>query len=315
MTKVLLIGDLHVSDTPPVNCMDSYTDDIIEILMWLADYARNNDIDAVIWSGDIFDKKSPSKNSHALVLRMLEVVKEHEGKLWIVPGNHDVQYDRMDTLLTQQPLGVLFRAGAHLLDGWHESLPIYGVPWQRDWAHLDDTFLSWRLREHSDCLAVMHASIFPPELVEAVPYENLPAADVAKAMGNSGYLYYGHIHDYHGIFDVDNVMFANMGAISRGSLTESNKTRAVKACIWETGEGFTELDVPHKPADEVFKLEAAEVRAAQALDMEEFLRAVGSNTLDMVSVSATAEHIRALPDISDEVKALAVELLEEADGA
>jgi DNA repair exonuclease SbcCD nuclease subunit len=314
-----------------VNCTDSYTDDIIDILMWLGSCARDpkNDIDAVIWSGDIFHHKAPSKNSHALVLKMIELVKEHEGKLWIVPGNHDIQYDRMDTLLTQQPLGVLLNAGAHLLDGWHESLPVYGVPWQHDWSRLDDAFLSWRLdpwrfeklppvrrpHDRSDCLAVTHASIFPPELVEAVPYDNLPAADVAKAMGNSGFLYYGHIHDYHGIFDVDGVTFANMGAISRGSLTESNKTRPVKACIWETHRGFTELDVPHKPADEVFKLEAAEVRKAQALDMESFLRAVGSNTLDMVSVSGTAEHIRAMPNVSPEVKALAVELLEEADGA
>lgn len=344
MTKILVVGDIHVSDKPPINCTESYTDDIIEILHYVAGLEKRYGVDAVVWAGDVFDHKAPSKNSHALVLKMIAVVRAYRS-LWIVPGNHDISNDRLDSIHEKQPLGVLYAAGANELSGWHPELPLYGAPWQQDWeANLENAFIPWlmdpwrfepdlddinKMRPRDNCLAVTHATIFPPSMAEGVPYANLPAADVAKAMGNSGSLYYGHIHDYHGVFEEGGVTFANVGAVSRGSLTESHTTREVKVVLWtdegfygsdEIGDygfdpGFNEIVVPHKPASEVFRIQEGLDKKNQRLNMEQFLARVGSSTLAMSSTAAVVEHIRSRDDVSAAVKARSVEFLEDAEGA
>jgi len=321
MTKILLVGDIHVSDKPPVSCTETYTDDIIEMLKWIAGYAALNEITTVVWAGDVFDHKAPSKNSHALILKMIGVVNEYRNlgiDLWIVPGNHDISNDRLESIHEKQPLGVLYAAGALELVGWHPTLPLYGVGWQQDWeTHLNAAFYSFkvdapRMGEKPDkCLAVTHASIFPPKIAEGVPYEHLPAADVAHAMGNAGSLYYGHIHDYHGIYEVGGVTFANVGAISRGSLTESNASRKVMVATWENGI-FSEVEVPHKPASEVYRLDAVLAERSAAKSLDNFLAHVGQATLEIATTASVIDHIKTMA-ITPSVKALAIKYLEDAD--
>lgn len=356
MTKILLVGDIHVSDKPPAMCTDSYTDDIIEMLRWVADYAVQIGADAVVWAGDIFHHKAPMKNSHALVLKMIRVVQyyiERGLDLQIVPGNHDIVNDRLESIHAQQPLGVLYAAGAKELHGWHETLPLYGVPWQQDWttntsAALDRAFHSWRVDpwrfekdtnalSRSDCLVVTHAPIYPPDLVaKGVPFDLVDTRALADAMGNEGCLYYGHIHEDHGIFFDGGVSFANVGAISRGSLHEYNLERSIKVALWSDGDydgadgldlgepgggkvtllgvpGFFEIAVPHKPASEVFRLEQAMENRAAELDLSQFLARVGSAQVDMSSVASIVAHIRTA-DAPENVKARAIEFLEAADG-
>lgn len=344
MTKIIVVGDIHVSDHPPVNCTESYTDDIIEMLTWIADYAVEIEADAVVWEGDVFHHKAPSKNSHALVLRMIEVVKRHRGLLWIVPGNHDLSYDDLGSLHTKQPLGVLYAAGAHELNGWHPTLPLYGVPWQQTWTSDPETALkafdgfTEDGRSPADSLVVTHAPIYPPALVaQGVPFDLVSTQDLAKVMGGAGSLAYGHIHEDHGIFFDGGVTFANVGAISRGSLTEYNRERQVKVAVWSDGDydgedgldlgeagggkvtllgvpGFFEVVVPHKPASEVFRLDAAAVAKDAALDLEDFLTRVGSAQIDITSTGAVIAHVQGRKDVPERVRTRAVEFLEEADG-
>lgn len=325
MTQIVCVGDIHVMDRPPVNATESYTDDIIAMLKWIADYAYEIDADAVVWAGDVFHHKQPSRSSHALVLKMIEVVKHHRVPLWIVTGNHDISNDVLDSVHEKQPLGVLYAAGAKELVGWHPELPLYGVPWQHGWTTDVDAprsaFEGWRdpdldTKARMDPryrLAVTHAPIYPPGEAEKQLFELVPTKGpdgLSAAMGNEGFLYYGHIHEDHGIFEVEGVTYANMGAISRGSLHEYNVTRSIKVALW-TEEGFVEVPVPHKPAEEVFRIvEATEVKE-QKRDLSEFLTQVGSSTLDISSTGSVIEHIRTREDVAPRVKQTAIKILEE----
>lgn len=301
-------------DRPPVNATESYTDDIIAILEHTVQLERDLGADAVVWAGDVFHHKLPSRTSHALVLRMIEVVKKYQN-LWIVTGNHDISNDVVESVREKQPLGVLLQAGAHELTGWHPTLPLFGVPWQQRW-HSDgvvaEAFEDWRGENHTEGtkprLAVTHAPIIPPAENKEL-YETLSVDDIADAMDHTGYLYYGHIHEDHGIWEHGGVTFANMGAISRGSLTEYNLNRDIKVALW-TEEGFTEIPVPHKPASEVFKVEEAAEAKEQKLSLDRFLSEVGSSTLDISSTDSVIEHIRSLK-VEEPVKEKSIELLEQ----
>lgn len=325
MTKILCVGDIHVMDRPPVNATESYTDDIIDMLLWIADEAKRREVDAVVWAGDIFHHKQPSRTSHALVLRMLEVVHYYHSlglDLCIVTGNHDLSNEVLASVHEKQPLGVLYAAGARELIGWHPTLPLFGVPWQQNWTTSDtaawDAFSGWRddselVSERRLSLAVTHAPIYPPGEAEKQLFELVPTQGehgISHAMGNEGSLYYGHIHEDHGIFEVEGVTYANMGAISRGSLTEYNVERSIKVALWEDG-AFTEVPVPHKPASEVLKVSEVAEAKAEKISLDTFLTEVGNSTLDISSTSSVIDYIRGRTDVSPSVRQKAIEILEE----
>lgn len=345
MTTVILVGDLHLRDTPPVSCTPGYTEDILAMLGWIAALETEISADAVVQAGDVFDFKAPAKTSHALILRVIETFGRFKN-LWIVPGNHDMSSDRLESVFEKQPLGVVLAAGAaRTLNGWHPTLPVYGVPWQQDWTTNpgapERAFSAWRLdpwrfekdadaRDRSNCLAVMHAPVYPPALAEKVLFDLVPTGGplgLAAAMGGAGYGYYGHIHSDDGQFTDDGVTFANVGALSRGSRTDYNLIRKIKIMVWTdtpfygaghvTGDysfevGFTEIEIPHKPSSEVFT-EVDEVAKAEGLDLEAFLASVGSASLEVSSTASVVAHLRGMSEVDEVVRERAVGFIEDVD--
>lgn len=320
---VLCVGDIHLSDRPPVSCTDSYTDDILDMLSYVAKLEKAVKADAVVWAGDIFHHKQPSRTSHATVLKLAKVAQQYDN-LYVVTGNHDIQSDRLDSL-AKQPLGVLYEAGVlKELDGWHPTLPIFGVPWQQHWLAPGtpySAFEGWRVQmqekhlgyDPEKALTVTHAPIYPPSVADNVLFELVPLSGeggMSEAMGNTGYLYYGHIHEPHYKFEVEGVEYANMGAISRGSLHEYNLARKIQIAVWTPEHGFNAVDIPHKPASEIFKLAEAKEKKEEKMSLDSFLADVGNATLDISSTGTIIDHIRAM-DVEEPVKKTSIELLEE----
>lgn len=287
------------------------------MLRYIAKIEKAFNIDAVVWAGDVFHHKQPSRTSHQTVFRLAEVAQEYQN-LYVVTGNHDISNDRLDSL-SKQPLGVLYQAGIlKELNGWHDTLPIFGVPWQQHWrapGTIDDAFKAWREdtppHDLAKSLVVTHAPIYPPTVADNVLFDLLPLPEVSAAMWNQGSLYYGHIHEPHYKFEVDGVQYANMGAISRGSLHEYNLARKIQIALWTPEHGFNPIDIPHKPASEVFRLDIAAEKKEEKMSLDSFLADVGSATLDMSATETVVEHIRSL-EVSKPVKDTSIQLLEEA---
>jgi hypothetical protein len=260
---------------------------------------------------------------------MIQVVQHYRKlgiELIIVTGNHDISNDVLDSVHEKQPLGVLYAAGARELIGWHETLPLYGVPWQQRWLEPEtkhEAFAEWREQPAPDgqardidlSLAVTHAPIYPPHMAEDVMFELVPLSGddgLSAAMGNEGFLYYGHIHEDHGIFEVEGVTYANMGAISRGSLHDYNLEREIKVALW-TEDGFEEIPVPHKPASEIFRMEQAAAAKEERLSLDVFLSEIGTSTIDMSSTGSVVAHIKQQKDIEPRVRKAAIEILESVE--
>lgn len=316
--KVLAIADLHLSDRPPSSCTDRYTDDLFDLLYQTVELAKETCADAVVWGGDVFHIKAPSRNSHRLVLRVIEVIRSYPCPLFIVIGNHDIQNDRLDSACESQPLGVLFRSGALLLDGWAANgMPLYGVPWQQEFSNLrvfeaTQSYRDWQVHHPGEhALVVAHAPLFPPG--QESPFESYPAGRWAEAMCG-GSCFYGHVHDDHGTYDVGDpaVTFCNFGALSRGSLHESELTRQVSAALWdsETG-GFTRIALNARPAGEVFRLADHDRAAGMTGRLDDFLERIGEASLEVMSAESVIGYINGL-GIDPADAALAAELITEA---
>jgi DNA repair exonuclease SbcCD nuclease subunit len=330
VVKVMLIGDVHLSDRPPSSCTETYLEDLFNLLDQASAVAKERNVQAIVQAGDWFHIKMPSRNSHKLVIRSIEWAAAAPCPVLVVPGNHDLSNDRLESLNEGQPLGAVIRSEAvTMLRGWSTGPlkhQLYGVPWLQDWDNSDEdvreTEVSNALTHWQDlydgsvpALVVTHAPFYPPG--KEPKYENAefyPPGKFALHMGGHGSVYHGHIHDPHGEYVVGGVRFANYGALSRGSLTESHLTRQVGVTLWDSADGsfeFVPLDA--KPANEVFRLqEIGEVKTAQA-ELDAFLTSIGQTTVEVTSIEAVMTHIQSL-HLDKELVSLVEQLLTEAQG-
>lgn len=311
---IALLGDIHLADRPPSLRTETYTEDILAKLQFAAEEAKRRGADALVSAGDVFHLKTPTRNSHNLVQRTGEVLTSTGLPVFIVPGNHDLSNDRLDSL-RRQPLGTLSKMeGVELLMGGHPDLPIFGLPYLWDWQGQLPSWIS-RYREYSqglDTLMVTHAPIFPPG--EVPPYEFISADDWAERMG-TGDCFYGHIHDPHGSYAVPTsageVQMCNNGAVSRGSLHEATLKRKPHMTFWHGLGNFEAVEIPHRPVEAVFRLQEKEDIDERVNRVEEFLSSVGETTLDGLSLEEVAHQARAR-GFSPRTLALIEELVQDA---
>lgn len=338
MSLFLLYSDPHICDRAPSSCQDTYTDDLFGLLYQTVKVARERKVAAVACAGDFFHIKTPSRTSHELVNRAIDLIHAYPCPVYIVPGNHDIRHDRLESL-DSQPLGTLYRRGARRLQGWADDetgvleFPLFGVPWlqgygdygawEGDGPHppiehaLSAALCDYRAVDATRArptLVVAHAPLYPPG--QESPYEYFPAQRWAEAMGGGGNVFYGHVHESHGTYgfydENGQITFANFGALSRGSLHEYNLTRQVGCTLWDSDTGafeFVPLDA--KPASEVFRLTERQQVTDMQGRLDDFLASVGGTTLEAVSVESVIAHIRTL-GIGPAAEDLATELLTEA---
>lgn len=313
--KYVLINDIHLSDRAPASCTDTYLDDLFDLLEQAADLAAA-EYGSIILAGDIFHHKVPGRTSHATVMRLINWARASLAPVYAVLGNHDLSHDRVSSLYESQPLGVVIASGAiEELDGWMgNGEPVYGVPWQMtfDDTNVSEAFANYRESEYYEHhLVVTHAPLYPPG--KELKFEFYPTTSWAQAMGGRGTVHYGHVHEPHGIYEVDGVTFSNSGALSRGSLHEHNLVREVKVAVWDSNTGLIEhVALRAKPAEEVFRLTQAQEKKAKTLDLRNFLSSVESTRLDITSSASVLAHLREADHDADLVNIIE-KLLTEAE--
>lgn len=310
MPRYLLVGDIHLADRPPSSCTSTYLEDLFDLLEQTVTLESRFECDATIWAGDVFHVKAASRNSHRMVQRTIEIGRQYKNWL-IVPGNHDMEHDRLDSL-AKQPLGTLFKAGAVPCVG-NITPMLYGVPWQQDWSQFKPPVME------PDGLVVAHAPLYPATL--RPPHDEYVSMAWWASEQHDGSVYYGHVHDLHGVTKEGYVWFCNQGALTRGSLHEDNLLRKVAVTIWEpellhikresgTEGPFKRWELVHRPASEVFRLSDVKAVKDAKLRLDEFVEAVGSTVVDRVTTESVLA--AASTKLTDTGQKLVKHLLEQA---
>ena len=116
--KVIGIFDPHMSwHNPPVYKVD-YWANLKETLRTVFRFAKSNQVDAILFAGDLFHLKTASRNPLSFMAEVINLFREPQLDNIIVAGiagNHDVLFGNIEKGFDGQPISLLEAAGVYQL--------------------------------------------------------------------------------------------------------------------------------------------------------------------------------------------------------
>lgn len=312
--RLLTLNDLHLASRPPAARVDDYEAELFELLEQVAALAKRVEAKGVLIAGDIFHAKS--RVSIGLLVRLVRWCRDLQRAgvhVLVIPGNHDLLYNRYDSL-PDQPLGLLIAVGAmanvSTRPGLDQSVRltesdvvvrVVGVPFP-DAMDLD----RWRALPASDpgetavilghCFADVGGGEYFGEPVHAY-------AALADACPWGRVFVFGHDHADRGVVRIEDRWFVNLGALSRGAISDEDVSREIKCGLVDVGPSgvaVTQVRLRYRPAAELFDLNLRAKRTAERAHLETFvtqlaqdLQASGTSLLDRVTALSLPEAVRA----------------------
>ena len=104
--KFIFLTDSHIKGVNPGRRKDIYYVAVLKKLMEIGYVIKQEDIDFVVHGGDLFDLP---KVSNKLFGQVASIIKDWGKEMYVVPGNHDVYGQNIDTL-EHTSLGALSKA-------------------------------------------------------------------------------------------------------------------------------------------------------------------------------------------------------------
>jgi DNA repair protein SbcD/Mre11 len=312
--------DTHLSDNSPVSWKADYTEEIWNSLSQVGELAKQHQVNAVLDGGDYFHVKAPSKNSHHLVQKTALIHQGYKCPILMVPGNHDIRYNNLETL-ERQPLGTLYASRVfeqldeRVFEDGDLRVRVVGVPYSPNLT-LTELMGIQKKKGDTHLIAVVHtlAALKPPSSIE--DFWNEPVFNYESLVSRNGpdAFMFGHWHKDQGVEVVGGKYFINQGALSRGALVRENLERTPKVALIEFDGSELKvqtfkLDVA--PAEDVFDLEKKAVQERERQDIDQFVQRLVSE--GEVDPDQTIEvNIRNL-DFADDVRGEALKYLEMAE--
>lgn len=304
--------DWHTSTKPPGRRQDDYQSAILKKIKFVCDLAHR--IHGVgLCGGDVFHVKNPksSANSFSLLFPLLLLLRQFPtGRVYGSIGNHDIMYDRMDSL-PQQPLGILVAAEAyHNLN----DEPVLFVNEDESVRVLVETFPYEHTGEGA-LNRLLASGKCPPEathrigIVHAYGEQGNGGGMFGEAIGYNqvqhldyDYLLWGHDHSRHDTIKVGNVTHINLGSLARAAYDYDEVDRPVVAALLSfatDGVRYKEKEIPVTPLNIAFKAADKPVEDVSKSDeIKEFFAVMDAQVGDLETTDPN-EIIKALCPVDD----------------
>lgn len=319
MITLIYRSDTHLMDHSPSSWKGDYPQEVWSNLRQVGKVARQYEARAVVDGGDFFNHKAPGRNPHSLITETVRIHrKEYPCPTFGVEGNHDLRYNRLDTI-PEQPLGVLFESEVFqrlrdvTLEDSSTRVRVVGVPYSTD-RTAEELRAIQKQPGDGFLVAVVHALAAqePPDKVKDFFNEPVFRYDHLITKNGPDVWCFAHWHRDQGVVQIGGKFFVNQGALSRGALNNENIHRIPKISRLSFGTSIEIAEIPLEvaPSEEVFDLERKERQEAEHESIDAFvstLRADG-NFDPAVSIE---DNLRNLSFGSD-VKQMALDYLDRA---
>ncbi len=301
------ITDIHLSAVAPGRRSDAYRSQIFKKLNFVSELTHK--VNGVcLCGGDIFHiKGSHSKaNSLNMINEAIRVFGSFPtGKIYSAVGNHDIQYDRMDTI-PSQPIGTLIEADVcHCIN----REPIIFTNENETIKVSVETF------DYASGLETQAAILGSGDRLEGVDYR-IGIVHASGVSGDSkeffsdwmiGYnqlkhldfdiMLWGHDHSRTETETCGNITHINLGSLARAALSTDETERKVVAVVLTLGAErarIKEVEVPVLPIDQVFRVEDKRVeKVKDSTEVKKFFNDM-NDSVDDITTSDPIEIIETL---------------------
>lgn len=289
VVRFIDVGDIHQADNPPSIRVAGYTEQIFNKLRFIGEAANDRSVDFILLKGDLFHQPVASRVSHRLTIAMTQMLKSFGIPILIVPGNHDLSKDRVDSIY-EQPIGEVLEGlnteflGAAICGHVH----FIGVPGIMSWKVQDiveyfgSELKKFDVRNEDEVIVIaMHQAI----ATGMKPYEVIQASEF---QGLADLITYGHEHYCGGFYRVGETAFLNLGAISRASIVQDDLSRQPKVgLVTVDGKKITveEILIPCLPVADVYDFRSKDKEAELDANVIDFMRSVGETKFEVVRKS------------------------------
>ena len=280
--------DWHTSSKPPGRRQDDYQQAILEKVAFVCSLTRES-LGVSLAGGDIFHIKNPnsSANNFALLIDLIRVLQKFPtGKVYGTIGNHDLLFDREESLATQ-PLGLLIAVGAYhnlvaqpvVFCNHDETIRVQveGFPYAEGEKTLEYLRASGRRSPGVQYrVGIVHAYGTPGKGGVSIKGREIGYNEVKDL--DFDFFLWGHDHSRHETERVGNITHVNLGSLARAAIASDEVERPVVASVLTFGRDGTkvvEVPVPVKPLEMAFvAADKGVVHAAKTDEVTEFFAAM-----------------------------------------
>lgn len=317
MIKLLYITDTHFRGVPPVGRTDDFLVSIKTKLAEVAQIGKEENVDALIHGGDLFDTPEPGLGFAGELLSTL--MSGLQVPMYAVPGNHDL-YGHNQGSLPRTLLGLLSQLGfirplgrepvfiekdglvVQLTgQGYHADID------RRDWRH---DYVVRKDSRATYAVHVVHGSVIPVSAAVTLPFiSNITIAEEVAEATQADLTLVGH---WHYPFEVceRGRWIVNPGAMVRLSATQAEMERTPQVVLVRiTDQGVTHECRPlatAKPGIEILSRAHIETAQSQERARDAFLARLDAFRTGMYHTLDPAETLRrslAQVDADSEVEA------------
>jgi DNA repair protein SbcD/Mre11 len=293
--------DIHISSINPSSRKGNYEDDIYQKLVQIREVGKKLKVDFFICGGDLYNLKAPMRNPHELNTKLITLFKSYPAPIYMTEGNHDLRNDNYETF-NEQPLQVLYSSDALIQTRNIErkirniSFRIRSIPFKEE-PCISDIDRAKNDVDLNIFILHLYATLDGGMLFKTKLYSYDEIAEVGDDI-----FVLGHYHADQGIEILNRKgkkqYFINLGAISRGVLSEEDTKRKPKIGLVTVKKENDEISIECKkilldvkPVEEVFDLIVHEREKKEQKEAQEFVQRLKEEMIEAPKEDLITEEI------------------------
>ncbi|WP_294342551.1 DNA repair exonuclease [uncultured Clostridium sp.] len=283
MIKVLQLGDVHF-DTPfkglGAEISSIRKEDIRETFKKAVLKGKEENVDFILITGDLFDNKRVFKETLAYIANVLKSVSPI--KVFISPGNHDPYNEESFYKLMEWPENVyIFKDKMEAIEIPSKNVVIYGAAFNEE--HIDECLIhNVHGKEGKINIAVIHGDVISGG--ESL-YNPITDKDIEES--KMTYIAIGHKHKYSGLLKSGETYYSYSGALEGRSFNETGEKGAVLLEIEETSVKEEFLSLSKRKYIDI-DVDITDKSTTEEI-CEEICSSIEENSNDMIRVNLIGE--------------------------
>lgn len=247
MSKIIFVGDVHLSPRIPVSRKDNYPETLLNKLDSLRKLAVDNKVSDIVFLGDLFNTKHMTLPYFTKCFVKLKAFEDQGIILHTIVGNHDILYDN-DSTLEESPIKLLYESEL--------------IQPEAQFTRGDTSVYLYNFTQTVDTITKPNNSSAYNILVGHYFYllgfndtQHTLTPDMCQALQYNAYLL-GHDHTPYSPTKVKGYEVHRPGSLSRGTSQTCHVNRDnIQVVLFDTTtHQFTYLDLPNVlPARDVYK--------------------------------------------------------------